>query len=372
VIAGALGEFLERLIRAGGAMRPSLDTGFVVPFDPEIFKMEALDWLDESNISFLFHAFASGLWLPGDGFRGVIFETKSGPVVVRAKVIVDCTGDGDIAAALGAPYDIGRPEDGLMQPMSLLFRMAEFEREAFDRYAAEHPAQWRGVHGLWDLIRRAEAAGELTMPREDVLMFDTPHENEVSVNSTRVTRVCGVDVWDLGYAECESRRQMKQIVRFLRRFVPGFERSYLLQSGVQTGVRETRRIRGRYRLSAEDILAGRRFEDAVARSTYPIDIHNPEGKGTRLQRVPAGGAYDIPLRCLIPERTPGVVTAGRCISGTHEAHSSYRVMPVCMATGQAAGVCAALAAAAGKEPGEVAHEDVRRELVRQGADLGPR
>jgi hypothetical protein len=138
---------------------------------------------------------------------------------------------------------------------------------------------------------------------------------------------------------------------------------------VQVGVRETRRVLGEYQLTADDVLSARKFDDAVARGSYPVDIHNPTGSGTVLKRLPPGEAYDIPLRCLLPKNIDGLVVAGRCISGTHEAHSSYRVMPIVMATGQGAGVCAALAARRGVVPRSIAIEDIQRELVRQGASL---
>jgi glycine/D-amino acid oxidase-like deaminating enzyme len=368
VVAGALTALLERLVKSGGAIPPSLKTGYVVPFDPEIFKLAALDLLDEAGVRFLFHAFASDI-VEHREVTGVVFETKSGPIVIRARVVVDCTGDGDLAARAGAPCEIGRDEDGLVQPMTLMFRVTEFERAAFNAYVKEHPDQWRGVHGLWDLIRKASAAGELRLAREDMLFFASPHDREISVNSTRVTNVLGTDVWDLSYAEWESRRQMRQIAAFLRRYVPGFEKAYVVQSGVNIGVRETRRILGDYQLTADDILQARKFPDVIARSTYPLDIHNPEGTGTTLKRLPPGESYDIPLRCLLPQKVEGLIVAGRCISGTHEAHSSYRVMPVSMATGQAAGVCAALAVRRKKPPRAVLVTDVQDELVRQGANL---
>jgi hypothetical protein len=365
VVHGVLARMLERLVRAGGAIAPSLQTGFTVPFDPEWFKLIALELLDEAGVQLLLHAFASGV-LPGN--EGVVFETKSGPLVVKAKVIIDCTGDGDVAVHAGAPYEIGRG-DGLVQPMTLMFRVTEFYRDKFDRYVRDNPSEWRGVHGLWALVRRATEAGELNLQREDMLFFATPHTNEVSVNSTRVTRVLGVDVWDLSYAEWCSRRQMRQIAAFLRRYVPGFEDSYVVQSGVQVGVRETRRVLGEYQLTADDVLGARKFDDAIARGAYPVDIHNPKGSGTVLKRLPPGEAYDIPLRALLPRNTERLLVAGRCISGTHEAHSSYRVMPIVMATGQAAGVCAALAAGSGRTPRQVPVHDVQRELLRQGASL---
>ena len=371
VVAGKHVEVIDRLIQAGGALPPSPETGYTVPFDPEVFKNVALDLMDEGGVDYLFHAFASGVRNDHDA-REIVFETKSGPVVVAASATVDCTGDGDIAAAAGAPFEIGREDDGLVQPMTLMFRMVGFDAEAFAQYTTEHPEQWRSVHGLWDLIEKATADGVLELPREDILLFGTSHPHEVAVNSTRVTQVFGTDVWDLTLAEALSRRQMAQVAAFLRDYVPGFRDSYVVQSGVQIGVRETRRVQGDYVLTGEDILSARKFDDVIARGTYPVDIHNPTGKGTVLRTVPAGEAYDIPLRCLLPRAVQHLLTAGRCISGTHEAHSSYRVTPTAMATGQAAGVCAALAATSGRSPREVPATEVQAELLRQGADLGDR
>jgi hypothetical protein len=368
VVRGALERLLRRLVRHGGAVTPSLETGYTVPFDPEVMKVIALELLDEAGVEYLLHSFASGV-IGGSRPEGVVLEGKSGPLVIRSRAIVGCTGDGDVAALAGAPFDVGREEDGLVQPMTLMFRMVEFERAAFEAYARAHPDQWRGVHGLWDLVARAAAAGELDLPREDILLFGTPHENEVAVNSTRVTGALGTSVWDLTRAEWESRRQFRQLAAFLRKYVPGFERAYAVQTGVTIGVRETRRIVGGYRMTAEDVLTARKFEDVIARGAYPIDIHNPVGKGTVLRRVPEGDAYDIPLRALIPEGVENLLVAGRCISGTHEAHSSYRVMPISMATGQAAGICAALAARTGRLPRDVPPEEVQRALSEQGADL---
>ena len=371
VVAGKHIEVIDRLIEAGGALPPSAATGYTVPFDPEVFKTVALDLLDASGVRYLLHAFASGVRTPGRAAE-VVFETKSGPVVVTARATIDCTGDGDVAAAAGAPFEIGREPDGLVQPMTLMFRLVGYDAAAFGAYVSEHPDQWRSVHGLWDLVDEATAAGDLDLAREDILFFGSAHPGEVAVNSTRVSQVFGTDVFDLTRAEAVSHRQMSQVAAFLRDYVPGFADSYVAQSGVQVGVRETRRILGGYVLTGEDILTARKFDDVIARGTYPVDIHNPHGKGTVLRSVPAGDAYDVPLRCLLPRDVDDLLTAGRCISGTHEAHSSYRVTPTAMATGQAAGVCAALAAARGCAPRRVEIGAVQAELIRQGADLGSR
>ncbi|MDG9689208.1 FAD-dependent oxidoreductase [Streptomyces sp. Alain-F2R5] len=370
VVAGVLWQLLDRLTGRGGCLPPSPKTGYTVPFDPELFKFSLLEMMDEAGVRMLFHSFASGA-LPlddGSGWR-VVFETKSGPVVIDAGVVVDGTGDGDVATACGAPYEIGRPEDGLVQPMTLMFRVADFSRPDFADYVRDNPDQWRGVHGLWDLIEEARAAGELRLPREDILFFATPHPREVAVNSTRVNRVLGTSVWDLTRAEYAARRQLAQIDRFLRTRVPGFEESYVVQSGTHIGVRESRRVLGDYQLTGHDILAARTFPDVIAHGAYPVDIHNPRGSGTILKRVPRGSFYDIPLRCLVPRGTERLLVAGRCISGTHVAHSSYRVMPIAMATGHAAGVCAALTVRHGRGPRGLPYRMVQHELLRQGARL---
>lgn len=370
VISGVLADLIARLVRIGGIIPPSPETGCTVPFDPEAFKTVADDMIDEAGVRLLLHSFASDVFREGDRIRGVIFETKSGPVAIRARLIIDCTGDGDIAAQAGAPFEVGREEDGLVQPMTLYFRMVEFRKAAFRAYVKKHPDQWLGVHGLWDLIRKAEKEDGLDLPREDILFFGTTHEDELSFNCSRVIKVLGTDVWDLTCAEMESRRQNRRIAAFMKKYVPGFENSYMIQSGTTVGVRESRRILCDYRITSEDILGAAKFDDVIARGTYPVDLHNPEGKGTVLVYLPPGESYDIPLRSLLPQGFDSLLVAGRCISGSHEAHSSYRVMPICMATGQAAGACAALAARSSRFVREVSTREVQEELIRQGANLG--
>lgn len=368
VIAGVLGRFVDRMIASHGAIRPSIKTGYVVPYDHEICKNVMSTMLDQYGVRFLLHAFASGSILNADAVS-VIFETKSGPKVISASIVVDCTGDGDIAVSAGAPFEIGRDIDNHTQPMTVYFRMGNVKKEEFFNYSRDHPSQWRGVHGLEELILKAKQSGELDIPRESILLFGTPREDEISVNGTRVLHVLGTDVFDLTFAEWEGRRQVRDLVHFLQWHVPGFRGAYLVQSGDIVSTRESRRIMGDYQLTVEDIFSETRFDDVIALSSYPVDIHNPDGAGTMLYQLPPGSAYGIPLRCLRPQKLDRILVAGRCISGTHEAHSSYRVMPVAMALGQAAGVCAALASKNDITIRDVPSNLVRSELLRQGAIL---
>lgn len=369
IIGGVLGRLVDRLVSAGGAFAPSEQTGFMVPFDPEIFKFIALEMLENAGVELLFHAFASSTISDDTAVKGVVFETKSGPIVAKAKVIVDCTGDGDIAAFAGAPFEVGRSMDRMVQPMTLMFVMEGFIRERFKEYVKRNPDQWHGVGGLIALMQEATAKGELSIPRDDILLFGTVREGHVLVNSTRILDTLGTDVWDLTRAELEGRRQVAELTSFFRKYVPGFERAYVQQSGTTTCVRESRRILGEYQLTSKDVLEAHKFEDVIALGSYPIDLHSPTGKGTILKKIKPGGAYSIPLRCLIPLKVEGLLVGGRCISGTHVANASYRTMPISMATGQAAGVCAAVAAKNNQTPRTVGYPSVRNELLRQGAVL---
>lgn len=369
VIGGVLAKIVDRLVKAGGAFAPSKKTGFMVPFDPEVLKLETLEMLDSAGVELLLQSFASGVLMEGNFVRGVIFETKSGPLVAKAKVVVDCTGDGDIGAFSGAPFQVGRSQDHLVQPMTLMFLMENFMLGKFKAFVAANPDEWHGVAGLNSLVHEAGLKGELNVPRDDVLFFGGVREGTVLVNSTRILNTLGTDVWDLTRAELEGRRQVAQLTRFFRKYVPGFETAYVQQSGITACVRESRRIIGEYKLNAKDVLDAHKFVDDIALGTYPIDLHNPIGKGTILKKVKPGDAYGIPLRCLVPLKVENLLIGGRCISGTHMANASYRTMPICVATGHAAGVCAAVASRSNQTSRQVKATDVQRELLRQGAIL---
>jgi hypothetical protein len=366
IIGGVLTTLVDRLVKAGGAVAPSPQTGFVVPVDPEVYKAVALEMVLEAGVKLFFHVLAIDFVVDSAGVV-VVFASKEGLVAVKAKVVVDCTGDGDVAAWAGAEFEVGRESDGKTQPMSLLFIVDGFDRTEFDNYVRLHPDHWSGVQGLKKLVDKATAKGDLKLTRENILFFGMPRPSQINVNSTRITDVNGLNVSDLTHAEIEGHKQMSEIMKFLQKYVPGFGQAYISQSAIMMGVRETRRIIGEYKLTAEDVLEGHHFPDAIAHGSYPIDMHNPTGKGTVLKKIKAGEAYDIPLRCLIPTKTEHLLVAGRCISGTHEAQSSYRVIPISIATGQAAGVCAALTTKKGLAPRKVPYLAVQMELRRQGA-----
>ena len=327
-------------------------------FDAEVFKFVADDLCQEAGVRLLLDATVSQPTVRDGLIQQVELVTKSGPLAAQAEVYVDCTGDADLAALAGVPCEVGRAEDALTQPMTLNFRMAGVDLERL-------PSR-REINSLYDQER---AAGSIDNPRENVLWFYHPAPGVVHFNTTRVVKRNPVDPFDLSAAELEARRQVRQMVAFLKSHVPGFERAYLQAMAPALGVRESRRIQGEYVLTERDILTARHFPDVVARGNYPVDIHNPAGAGTVIRHPPEGQAYHIPYRSLLPVAVDNLLVAGRSISATHEAQASLRIMPICVCLGQAAGVAAALAAAQHIPPRLLGYGALRRELDRQGANL---
>lgn len=368
VIAGIAEEIVQRLAARGASPGHVRDTvGFVrtvTPYHPEAYKLLALEMLAESSVRLILHSFVDAVRMDGDGrIAAVELTGKSGRIDVRGGVFVDATGDADVAHLAGAPCLQGRDGDRLTQPMTMKFRMRGVDLAKVKRYMMAHPDEFykktpfaeleklplTGILGFYKHWKEAK----LPINRDQVLLFTGPEEDEVLVNTTRVQGFDGTDVEQLTAAEEEGRRQVMLVADFMKRCLPGFERASISQVGAQIGVRETRRINGVYALHVEDVLSGRRFDDVIARSGYPVDIHDPSGKGVTAAWVEGDGAYDIPYRCLLPKQVGNLLVAGRCISTTHEALATTRLTPSCMATGQAAGTAAALAVKRGESPGSL-------------------
>jgi hypothetical protein len=283
---------------------------------------------------------------------GLIVENKSGRGALQAAVTVDATGDGDILALAGAAFD---KTGAALQPMTLTFTAGGigFWPNGFDAEAKQK-------------ILAALEAGTFPCPKAASL-FALRRPGECYFNATRVPGD-STDADSLTHAELEGRRQVMRLTEWLRAHIPGCEKMEVLHTAPQVGLRESRRLKGLYTLTRDDVLGYREFEDGIARSAYAIDIHNP-GAGGEMTHLEPGRSYAIPYRCLVPEATDGLLASGRCLSATHDALGSARVMAVCLTTGQAAGVAAALAAQAGVTPRRVAIPLLRQTLINQGAIL---
>ena len=386
IVGGIAQEIVERLIARGaspGHIPDSSDyVATITPFDPEVHKALLFEMMREADVSLMLHSWFLRASVEERSVRSAVFATVGGERSFAARTVIDTTADAYVAASAGVPTQQG-DERGRVQPASLMFRLSHVDLTKTSAYVRTHVDQMRSslkahertataltaVAGLYDLWRGAQEDGLVDIPREVVSFFISPYPDEVTVNMTRVTNIDPLDPDDLTRAEVEARLQVMQLVRFFKERVPGFENARLAATGAQVGIRESRRIEGRYTLTADDVLHGRTFADAVARSAYPIDIHNPSGTGTTTHRLAPGTSYEIPFRCLIPVNREDLLVAGRCISTTHEALASTRLTPTVMTLGQAAGTAAALAKETSVRVGDVDTERLRAALIADGVDL---
>lgn len=386
VIRGIAEEIVQRLKEAGGTYGHVRDLTFdnasMTPFDPELMKIVLLEMAQEAGVKLLLHSFCTDIVKKEDLLTHVIFETKSGRIAVAAQAVIDCTGDADLAYKAGIPTLKGRPEDGVMQPASTFFRIDNIDFAALRAWMKENnhllkdqptPTEIDGVEaiallGLTDLVAQAISKGDYpadAAPR--ILLYQLPIGNQMAVNVSRIQQIDGTDVFDLTKAEIRGREQAWEIYNFLRQYVGGFTNSYIVETG-EIGIRETRRIQGKYVLTEEDVLTGKGFHDGVACGTFAIDIHPPEGQ--RQVFTGSGRAvYEIPLRCFMSDEVENLLVAGRCISTTHIANGSTRVMATCMAMGQGAGTAMALARTTNWRVADLDVEQIRTKLIEQGQYL---
>jgi hypothetical protein len=344
-------ELLDRLDHAG-----ALSVGGQV-FDDEGLKIVLDRMMQDHGVSVLLHSTFVGVEMDGPRIAEVQTVGKSGRIDLSGIVYVDSTGDGDVAALAGAPVEIGRSQDGLCQPMTLCFRIGG---------VAGDPTLGELRKELTQIYLEAKAAGEIDNPREDVLIFATMVPHIFHFNTTRVVQRDATDTLDMTAAEIEGRRQTAALLDLFRRRSPRFKDAYLVKMAAQIGVRESRRVMGGYVLTVDDVLEAVKFPDGIARSRYPVDIHSPTGEGTVIQRLPPGEFYEVPYRCLVPQQVDNLLIGARCISSTHEAHSSLRVMPVVAGIGEAAGVAAAWAARRGIAPSQIDGTKVKAAVLGAG------
>jgi hypothetical protein len=334
--------------------------------DYEFVDLKYAELLLTAGCQVLLHAWCAEPLLEGQRVTGARLVTKQGLIEVKAKVTVDATGDGDVAFGAGAEFAQGRgagpnwKADGLVQPMSIMFRVAGVNhKESMDAKGGRGAYRFPDGRTWNQFCKDANAAGELPPTVGMVRTYSSLRNDERVINATQINRVDGTKVKDLTQAELEGRKQVQLIMVFLKKHAPGFQNAYVSGMPAAVGVRETRRIRGVETLAVDDLFAGRKWPDAIVReASFPIDIHNPDGIGQAqgasaahpLGKDPKVKPYDIPYGCLVPRTVNGLLVAGRCISGSHEALASYRVQVIAMATGVAAGVAAAQAVEQGCEP----------------------
>jgi hypothetical protein len=385
IVAGIFQEMVDRMVALGGAVDPSntqagsAHAGFityghahVTPFHAEALKLAAIEMLSEAGVTLSFHtSFADALKDDAGRVTGAIVLDKGGLRALPASVVVDASADGDVAARAGAAFTVGRAADARMMPATMFFRVGGIDDARVEEWMAEHQRIHPGERPFECLVQEARREGRWTIPKEYINLYREPRPGEYRINTTRIHGIDGTNPLDLSRAEVEGRRQVAEVMRFLREHCPGCENAQLLETAAQAGIRETRHVSGEYVLSGEDVLRGRRFTDAIARCAYPIDIHDPTGTRGSLKGPQETGHnfYEIPYRCLVPIEVEQLLIAGRCISATHEGAASARVIPACYATGQAAGTAAALGVQQGVPPRRISIVELQNVLRSAGAIL---
>lgn len=344
-------------------------------FDVEVMKYLLECMMAESGVEFWYHALVTDAVMEGDRVAGVIVESKSGREAVLAKVVIDCSGDGDLAARAGVPFQLGREKDGLQQPLTLMFEIDNIE--SFENVKGDDLR----IHLMYQALRQAITGHNLPIklpygPQRagTPYLIKVPRPGAAAIQATHVYKINCIDVRELTRATVDARRQIHEIFMKAMKRIPGMENIRLTVTAPAIGVREARHLEGRYRLDLEDMLKARRFDDAVTSVNFGIDIHeiDPESTYPRLSLPPGISAgkvpmCDIPYRSLLPKHLTGLLFAGRCLSGSHTAHAAYRVTGTCMATGQAAGLAAAMAVKRNVSPEKIDGSELHAQLVKRGA-----
>jgi len=384
VDSGLFWEMMSRAADLGGADISLQDAGwgeYRGIFDPEVMLRIMLQMLEEASVEILLHAQVMDA-IGSNQVKGIEVLVKSGRKIILADALIDASGDGDVAALSGAQFAVGNPDSGHVQPMSCYLRMMNVETPVLARYIRENPDEFSSVvlppvqsdnredyafrllaSGFTSLIEKARADGKWAFPKNYLTVKTGLLPGEINLNITRF-QGDGLDERVLSRAEVELRKQAYEAVDFCKSYLPGFERGALLDVAPKLGIRETRRITGDYILTGDDVKSGRDFADSIGFARAPLDVHEPGGQGGGI--VGVEGGYGVPYRCLLPKNIEGLLIAGRCISVDDVAFGSTRNIPVCVLTGEAAGIAGALAARAKVTPRSIDVGEIQASLHRRG------
>ena len=396
VIDGLPQEFMDRMVKEKGS------TGHMKTIDPygsgdslgfydrEKYKYVAAEMLTEYGVDILYHSTLHSVQKTGNCVTGITAADKSGNLLsFSAHVVVDATGDGDVAVKAGENYVLGDANTGKMSPSSSMFEMANVDTDRIFQYILENPDDFEFKsdivpmrefddrlkqkyfvgQGFKKLVKKAIENGDLSFGRDSVIVLNGIHPNTMHFNATRICGKDATNVLDRTASELDGRRQIESVSEFMIKYVPGFENAFVSVTGSEVGVRETRHIEGLYTITGEDAYEGRKFEDSVSRGYFPIDLHNPDGAtgyGSGGVWMVLKDTFDIPYRSLVPKHIDGLLLSGRCISGTSEAHGSYRTQGGIMGIGQAAGAAAAVCAKNKVQPRDQDVKQIQQAITQLG------
>lgn len=380
VVGGIAQEMIDSLAEIGmtaGHNRCPLHNSVTV-LQPDYFKIIAMEKCQEAGVNVLVHCELIDVKVVNKKITQVSVMGKGMRIDISASVFIDGTGDGDAGYLAGCSFEKGQKETGLMQPPTLMFSLCGFDEEEFFHYLEQHPEDLQPAEsmqvsqgydvpyfrshrsyvflGLRNRLNVLREEGANPLSRDTLIYINSMNPGQIYINATRILRFDGTDLHDLTRGEIESMKQITQLVKLVKDKIPGFENCYISSINPTLGVRETRRFSGIKRLVIDDVVKGYIPEDTVALGSYKVDIHSSVDDSTILMDLE--GPYGIPLGCLISNEVDGLLFAGRCISMDAEALGSVRIMPTCMAIGEAAGVCAALSVKQGILPAQVSTSEV--------------
>lgn len=347
-IVGGLGHDLCTSMRDDGYARyNNKECDFEVEYFKYLLEKEAGKL---PNLKILYYTQFSDVVVEDGQIRYVIIQNKSGRQAIRARQFIDCTGDADVAARAGVPYEFGRAEDGATQPMTLMFQLGGVDMQEVDRFRGEYCQKYKDDHNWWKLERvykQAQENGDMEpFQSGNMGWWYTPtRPDQLGINFTHIFGKSSISAADLTSATITGREQAYKTVDVYRKYIPGMEKSWMSHTAQLIGTRESRRIVGDYVITKEDLVARKEFDDSIGYGSFFIDIHNCTGIGMDGESYypEVGFKYQIPFRALIPKNISNLTVAGRCISCTHTALGSLRVMPQCMLEGEACGVAASMA-----------------------------
>ena len=400
VIQGIGEEIVKRLKERGYSPGHVYDSthyiSYVTPFSAEGLKIVLDEMAIDSNVTLLYHTYIIGINKNGNTIKSIDIVNKDGISTINAKIFIDATGDGDLAVEAGIPFTLGRESDNATQPLTMNMKVYGVDTSKLKKTVLQNPKKFPRLNrdievmkkvealsfvGFEEEFKRAKELGEITIPREDVLFFETSTPGEYIINTTRIINENGASALGLTNAEIIGRKQCEELYKFLIKYVPGFENSKIAYTGPSVGVRGSRQIQGVYKLTGEDLLEQKRFNSVIAHSGYPIDIHNPKGEGTlsvhvnkqeeskeaKFDRSIFDSYYSIPYEIMITKEIQNLIVTGRCVSASFEAQAAIRTTPTMTALGQAAGTAAALAIQTNQSVNKIDIKNLQNLLIAQGS-----
>lgn len=370
IVGGTCFDLVHRLVDTGYGTYD----GYGLDFEVERLKFVLEEMAEEyPNLQLLYYTQFSDVIVEDGRVTHVIIQNKSGRQAVKARYVIDASGDADVAARAGVPHEKGRPGDGVMQPMTLMFQMGGFNIGPFCEFSGKGYYEKYGVHNNGDQEVWAEAQRNGDMrPFQSKTMgwwWCSTRPDQIGANFTHIVGKDCTNAEDLTYATIEGRKQAYESIDVFRKYMPGMENVWMSHTGALIGTRESRRINGLYRLTAEDILAEKEFSDSIGYGSFFIDIHNCTGTGLDKDTYypHSGFKYQIPYGVTVPKGIDNMLVAGRCISCDHIALGSLRVMPQCFIEGDAVGVAGAICVKKGIDPKDVDIKELQNTLRGYGA-----